>query len=198
MLLLISNMHYQAITVNSHDHHTCLRPAYPKIRLSVLQIAYVHIFWISPPSPRWIFLADAASCQAPPINQNKKMSKDKFSIMYLVRTVCELHKRTTKTGTLWHSDAFILHTSAKVVLDQRTQNIFSKSNAPCVLLSLMPTCSWTVVVWSELVPLVSCILPPLCQFHAATCHGQLQFQTRHIWRWLTTVKLWMQSRCSLV
>ena len=73
-----------------------------------------------------------------------------------------------KTGTLWHSDASILLTSVNVVLDKRhsdafilftsakshllasakekscsglntVQNFF-KSSAPCVLLSLMPTC----------------------------------------------------------
>ena len=39
-----------------------------------------------------------------------------------------------------HSDNLILLTSAKVVLDRRPQNTFSKDNAPCVLLSLMPMC----------------------------------------------------------
>ena len=48
--------------------------------------------------------------------------------------------------------------------------------------------SWTVVVWSEFVSLVLCILPPLCRFHAATYHRQLQ--TRHTGRWLTSVKFW--------
>ena len=38
-----------------------------------------------------------------------------------------------------HFDDFILFTSAKVVLHQRPQNTFSKNNAPCLLLSLMPT-----------------------------------------------------------
>ena len=42
------------------------------------------------------------------------------------------------TDTL-HSDDFVLFTSAKVVLDRRPQNSFSKNNAPCVLLSLMLT-----------------------------------------------------------
>ena len=36
-----------------------------------------------------------------------------------------------------HSDDFTLFTSAKVVLDRRPHNTLSKSNAPCVLLSLM-------------------------------------------------------------
>ena len=58
--------------------------------------------------------------------------------------------------------------------------------------------SWTVDVWLELVSLVSCILPPLPQFHAVTFYRPLCLQTRHTWRWLTSVKLWIQSRCSLV
>ena len=37
-----------------------------------------------------------------------------------------------------HSDDFILFTSAQVILNQRLRNTFSKNNAPCVLLSLMP------------------------------------------------------------
>ena len=39
-----------------------------------------------------------------------------------------------------HSDDLILFTPAKVVLVRRPQNTFSKNNAPCVPLSLMPTC----------------------------------------------------------
>ena len=74
---------------------------------------------------------------APPINQNKKVSKDNFPTISLVRTVCELTfsiiQTHNKTGTLGHSDAFILFTSAKIVADQRPQNTFSKSNAPCML-----------------------------------------------------------------
>ena len=52
---------------------------------------------------------------------------------------CTKRARLYKTGTLWHSDAYILFPSAKVVLDQRKQNTFSKRNAPRVLLSLTPT-----------------------------------------------------------
>ena len=37
-----------------------------------------------------------------------------------------------------HSDDFMLFMSAKVVLDQKPQNTFSKNNASCVLLSLIP------------------------------------------------------------
>ena len=49
---------------------------------------------------------------------------------------------------------------------------------------------WVVVVWLEFVSLVSCILPPLCQFCAATNHQELRIQTRHIRSWLTYIKFW--------
>ena len=58
--------------------------------------------------------------------------------------------------------------------------------------------SWTADVWSELVSLISCILPPLPRFRAVTCDRPLCLQTRHMWRCLTFVKPRMQSRCSLV
>ena len=48
--------------------------------------------------------------------------------------------------------------------------------------------SWMVVVWLEFVSLISCILPALHRFHAATYHQQLQIQTSHIGRWLTSIK----------
>ena len=50
--------------------------------------------------------------------------------------------------------------------------------------------SWAVVVWSEFVFLVTCILPPLRHFLAATYHRRRWIQTRHIGRWLTSVKFW--------
>ena len=79
--------------------------------------------------------------------------------------------------------------------------------------------SWMVVVWLAFVSLVSCILPlfrwflerllsdqslfscillPLHKFRAATCRQQLWIQTHHIWRRLTSIKLQMQSQCSMV
>ena len=64
---------------------------------------------------------------APPFNQDKKMSKDNFSIIYLLRTVCELtfsKQMHYKTGTLWHSDTSILFTSANVILDKRHSDAF--------------------------------------------------------------------------
>ena len=146
-------------------------PAYPKTLLSVLQTACVIIFIFLARFFLFVFFADAL------IDQNKKVSKDNFSIIHLVRTVRKhtfsIIQMHYKTATLGHSDTFILFTSAEVVLDQTLQNTFSKSNTPCVLLSLMPTRTFlTVVVWLELVSLVSSILSPLLQFDAAsaTCH----------------------------
>ena len=75
--------------------------------------------------------------------KTKKVSKDNSTITHLVRTVCELKfsiiQTHYKAGTLRHSDAFSLFTSAKVVPGQRLHNIFSKRNTSCVLLWLMLT-----------------------------------------------------------
>ena len=58
--------------------------------------------------------------------------------------------------------------------------------------------SRTADVWLELVSLVSSILPPPPRFRAVICYWPLCLQTRHMWRWLTCVQLWMQNRCQLV
>ena len=56
------------------------------------------------------------------------MSKDNFSIIYLLRTVCELTFSIKQmhyiTGTLRHSDASILFMSANVILDKRHSDSF--------------------------------------------------------------------------
>ena len=66
-----------------------IRPAFPKIRLSVSTLnslrPYFQIFDL-------IFYADA-----PPTNQNKTESKVNFSIIHLVRTVCELTSSIIQT-----------------------------------------------------------------------------------------------------
>ena len=79
------------------------------------------------------FFADA-----PPISQNKTVSKDNFSTIHLARTVCELTSSIIQVR--YTQSDFIFFTSVKVVLEQRPQDTFSRNNAPCVLLSLMPTC----------------------------------------------------------
>ena len=160
--------------------------------------------------------------------KTKKCQRTIFLSYIFLRTVCELtfsiKQMHYKTGTLWHSDASILFTSAnvvldkghwdafilltsakvpsasaKVVLDKRPYKISSKAmHRVCCFHWCRHVISWTADVWSELVSLVSCILPPLPRFRAVTCYRPLCLQTRHMWRWLTSVKLRMQSRCSLV
>ena len=165
-------------------------------------------------------------------NQSRqKVSKDNFSIIYLLRTACKLtfsiKQMHYKTGTRWHSDASILFTyanvvldkrhsdalilftsakvlsatsvSAKVVLDKRLYKISSKAmHHVCCFRWCQHVISRTADVWSELVSLISCILPPLPRFRAVTCYRSLCLQTHHMWKWLTSVKLRMQSWCSLV
>ena len=103
------------------------RPAYPKIHLSVLQT--VSVF-----SDLWpdyfVCFVLFFFCGCTTYQSKQKCQRTMFSIIYLLRTVCELtfliKQMHYKTGTLWHSDASILFTSAKVpsatakvVLDKR-------------------------------------------------------------------------------
>ena len=120
------------------------RPAYPQIHLSALQTARVRIFRFMTGLFSLFCLVLFFVCLfvlggggvclvgAPPINQIRSVNTQRtmFSIIYLLRTVCELtfsiKQMHYKTGTLWHSDASILFmsakvpsASAKVVLDKR-------------------------------------------------------------------------------
>ena len=65
--------------------------------------------------------------EAPPISQNKTVSKVNFSVIHLVRIVCELTLSIIQTHYT-QMTSFCLH----------LQKSFSKNNAPCVLLLLMP------------------------------------------------------------
>ena len=90
------------------------------------------------------------------------------------------------------SDNFILFTSAKVVLDRRPQNTFSKHNELCVLLSLMPTCPFLngcclvrvcflgFVHFSSSSSVLCSHLSPTASNSNPSCIG----------RWLTCVKFW--------
>ena len=71
-----------------------------------------------------------------------------FDRIFCGCTTNQLQQNSVKNQFFYHtssiiqthySDDFILFTLPKVVLHQRPQNTFSKSNAPCVLLSLMLT-----------------------------------------------------------
>ena len=74
-----------------------------------------------------------------------------------------------------HLDDFILFTSAKVIRHQRPQNTCSKNNAPCCLRWCRRILSWTVVLWSEFVSLVLCILPPLRWFMQPLVTNSFEF-----------------------
>ena len=151
------------------------RPVHSKVLLSILQTAKVHIF-------RFLtrFFADA-----PPISQNEAVSKVNFSIIHLVRTVCELTFSIIQTHNT-RTTLFCLHLRKSFSIEDRRTLSPKTMHRVCCFRWCRRVLSWTVVVWLEFVSLVSCILPPLCRFRAATYHRQLQ--TRHIWRWLTSVK----------
>ena len=121
--------------------------------------------------------------------------------LYFLYVIKQMHY---KTGTLWHSDAFIFFTSAKVpsasatvVLGKRPYKISSKAmHRVCCFRWCRHVISWTADVWSELVSLISCILPPLPRFRAVTCDWPLCLQTRHMWRWLTSVNPYLTGKSS--
>ena len=83
---------------NDDDDDDDCRPAYPKILLSVLQTAYVHVF-------RFLtgFFADA-----PPISQSKTVSKVNFSTIHHAETVCELTYLIIQMHYTW-TTLFWLH-----------------------------------------------------------------------------------------
>ena len=158
------------------------------------------------------------------------MSKDNFSIMYLSRTACELtfsiKQMHYKIGTLWHSDASILLTSANVVLDKR----HSESDAFILFTSAKSRLLVQKSFWRKV---RTKFLQKQCTVCAAFADADMSFLERLMsgrslfpwslaffllflgfvqslatnrfvyksaimWRWLTSVKLRMQSRCSLV
>ena len=101
-----------------------------------------------------------------------------------------------------HSDDFILFVSAKVILDRGPQNTFSKNNATCVLLSLMPTRSF----------LNSCCLVGVCFLGFVRSFSSSSVLCSHLsvisptasdlnppYRKMANIrKVSMESRCSLV
>ena len=131
---------------------------------------------------RIFFLADA-----PTISQNKAVSKVNFSIIYLVRTVCELtfsiiQMHYTRTAL------FCLHLRKSFSIEDYKTLSPKTMHHVCCFRWCRHVLSWMVVVWLEFVSLALWILPPLRRFRAATYHRQLQ--TCHIGRWLTSVKFW--------
>ena len=137
------------------------------------------------------FFADA------PVNQNKTVSKVNFSIIHLVRTVCELTSSIIQTHYT-RTTLFSLHLRKSFSIEDR-KTLSPKAMHPvCCCRWCWRVLFWTVVVWSEFVSLVLCILPPLRWFHAATYHRQLPIHNRHIRRWRSSIRFRMQNPCLLV
>ena len=109
----------------------------------------------------WIFFFFFGGC-------NTSQSKQKSHRTILYHSLCKnsvwYHIFNYKDALQnWHTmtlRCLLLFTSVKVILDQRPQNTFSKSNAPRVLLSLMLMHPLLNVRWQHIY-LVTCILPPL-------------------------------------
>ena len=154
--------------------------------LSVLQKACVRILR---------FLTGSFFAVIQPIYQNRKVSKDNFSIIYLVHKMCELPFSTIQTHSCAMTlEAFILFTSAKVVMYRRLHNTFSQSSAQCVLLLLMHSfLNGFCLVEDSFIGLLHS-----SSSSSVSCHWMHLNWTHHIWRWLTSLKLRMHSRCSLV
>ena len=148
---------------------------------------------------------------APPISQNKTVSKVNFSIIHPERTVCELTSSIIQTHYT-QTTLFCLHlrkwfsTEDRRTLSPNTMNhvwwcrrILSGTDVWSVFVSLV-SCILPPLRWfcATTYP-VSCILPPLRWFCATTHHQWLRIQTRHIGRWLPSVKFLckvsMQSQC---
>ena len=112
------------------ERENCIlsQTCYPKIHLSVLQTVCVRIFRVIIGLCSWFCFAFCFCLFVCFLGvfwrmhhhsvKTKKVSKDNFSIIYLLRTVCELTFSIKQmhyiTGTLRHSDASISFTSAEV------------------------------------------------------------------------------------
>ena len=90
-------------------------------------------------------------------------------IIHLVKTVCELTSSTIQT----HYTPTILvclHLRKSFSIEDHRTLSPKTMHCVCCFSRCRRSLSWTVVAWSEFVSLISCILSPLCWFHAATCH----------------------------
>ena len=100
-----------------------------------------------------------------------------FSIIHLVRTVCELTSSILQTRYT-RTTLFCLHLQKSFSIKYHRTLSPKTMHRVCCFHWCWRVPSWTVVVWSENFSLVSCILPPLRRFRAATYHRQLQIQYR--------------------
>ena len=145
------------------------RPAYPKVFLSVL-----HRFFTR-------FFADA-----PPISQNKTVSKVNFSINHLVRTVCELTSSIIQTHYT-QTTLFYLHVRKLFSIEDRRTLSPKTMHHVCCFRWCLHSLSWTVVVWSEFVSLV------LCSHLSTASNSNPPYRKTANFHQVS-----MQSRCSLV
>ena len=185
------------------------RPVYPKIHLSVLQTDCVRIFrfMIGLFSLFCLVLRFFCGCTTNQSRQKSVKGQFYYHISFKNNVRTHIFNKTDVlqnwyTMTLgrlyfgYFTTAKVPSASAKVVLDKRPYKISSKAmHRVCCFRWWRHVISRTADVWSELVSLVSSIRPPLPRFRAVTCYRPLCLQTRHMWRWLTSVK---QNRCSLV
>ena len=176
-------LHFQRKKLNNILHsdfllftslrQTCLL----KILLSVIRRAYVCIFWFL----TGFFLRYTT-------NQSKQNSvKGHFSIIHLVRTACQLTSSTIQMHYTRTTLSCLRLRKSFSIEDHKTLSQKTMHHV-CCFCWCRRILSWTVVVWLEFVSLVLCILSPLRRFRAVTCHRQFWIQTRHIRRWLASVK----------
>ena len=116
-------------------------------------------------------------------NQSKQNSvKDKFFYHSSCKNSVWTHI-FNYTDALHLDDFICLHLRKLFLIEDRRTLSPETMHHVCCFRWCRHILSWTVVVWSEFVSLVSWILPPLCRFCATTYH-------RHVGRWLTSVKFW--------
>ena len=135
-------------------------------------------------------------CADAPTNQSKRSSVN-GQFFYHSSCKSSVWTRIFSDAGALRSDDFTLFTSAKVILDWRPQNTFSKNNAPCVLLSLMPMGPF----------LHGCCLVRVCFLsfvHSSSsslvsCRHLSQTASNRLYRKMANFrKVSMQNRCSLV
>ena len=126
-----------------------------------------------------------------------KLSRVKSQFFYYSSCKNSVSTHIFKYTDALHLEDFILFTSVKVVLNRRPQNTFSKNNAPCALLLLMPTSPFLNV----------CCLVRVCFLGFVQSSSSLSVSCSHLSRTASNLpyrkmanflKVSMQSQCSLV
>ena len=159
---------------------------YPKLPVSVFSD-----FLPLPPPPPPLFCGCTTT-------QNRKVSMDNFSIIYLVRKVCELTCSILQTQhKLAHYDSrtplFCLQVLKSLwTIDRRTLSPKGMHRVWCFCWCWRTL--FRMVVWSEPVSLVSCILSPFISFVQPLVSDSFEIKPAIS---LTSIKLQMQCWCPL-